>query len=144
MSRGRWATKIATIFYPVAAKSHEPWSIIVARDEISFSRDDICPISSRGIVENDNFYDNFVPFLSPHRQKFRHGPKLSCWGLSPISLNRAILCRQEPCSHSDDSSRDELIVRGSYADNAIPAISCEKQFEASPSPRQCRARLWKP
>jgi len=101
-------------------------------------------ISSRGIVENDNFYDNFVPFLSPHRQKFRHGPKLSFWGLSPISLNRAILCRQEPCSHSDDSSRDELIVRGSYADNAIPAISCEKQFEASPSPRQCRARLWKP
>jgi len=45
LSRGRWATKIVTIFYPVAATSHEPWSIIVARDEISFSRDDICPIS---------------------------------------------------------------------------------------------------
>ena len=75
--------EIATIFYPVAAKSHEPWSIIVARDEISSSRDDICPISSRGIVENDNFYDNVVPFLSPPRQKFRHGPKLSFLGPSP-------------------------------------------------------------
>ena len=39
-------------------------------------------------------------------------------------------------SHArDDSSRDELIFRGSYADNAIPTISFEKQFEASPSPR---------
>ena len=33
-----------------------------------------------------------------------------------IRINRAILCRQEPCLHSDDSSRDELIFRGSYAD----------------------------
>ena len=29
-----------------------------------------------------------------------------------IRINRAILCRQEPCPHSDDSSRDELIFRG--------------------------------
>ena len=33
-----------------------------------------------------------------------------------IRINRAILCRQGPCPHSDDSSRDELIFRGSYAD----------------------------
>ncbi len=61
-----------------------------------------------------------------------------------IGINRAILCRQEPCPHSDDSSRDELIFWGSYADNAIPDICFEKQFEASPSPHQYRARLWKP
>jgi len=92
--------EIATIFYPVAAKSHEPWSIIVARDEISFSRDDICPISSRGIVENDNFYDNFVPFLSPPRQKFRHGPKLSFLGLSP----------HQPYTASEESPRDRRVM----------------------------------
>ena len=34
--------------------------------------------------------------------------------------------------------------RGSYSDNAIPAICFEKQFEASPSPHQYRARSWKP
>jgi len=48
-----------------------------------------------------------------------------------IRVNRADLRGQGSCSHSDDSSRDELIFRGSYADNAIPAISFEKQFEAS-------------
>ena len=48
-----------------------------------------------------------------------------------IGINRADLFRQGSCRHSDDSSRDELIFRGSYADNAIPAISFEKQFEAS-------------
>ena len=48
-----------------------------------------------------------------------------------IGINRADLFRQGSCRNSDDSSRDELIFRGSYADNAIPAISFEKQFEAS-------------
>ena len=51
-----------------------------------------------------------------------------------IGINRADLFRQGSCRNSDDSSRDELIFRGSYADNAIPAISFEKQFEAS---RRC-------
>ena len=37
-----------------------------------------------------------------------------------IGINRAILFRQGSCRNSDDSSRDELIFRGSYADNAIP------------------------
>ena len=42
-----------------------------------------------------------------------------------IGINQAILCRQEPCRHSDDSSRDELIFKGSYS-------GCfEKQFEAA-------------
>ena len=50
-----------------------------------------------------------------------------------IGINRAILCRQGSCRNSDDSSRDELTFRGSYSDNAIPAICYEKQFEASPS-----------
>jgi hypothetical protein len=35
-------------------------------------------------------------------------------------------------------------LRAPYSDNAIPAISSEKQFEASPSVRQYHARLWKP
>ena len=48
-----------------------------------------------------------------------------------IGINRADLFRQGSCRNSDDSSRDELIFRGSYSDNAIPAISFEKQFEAS-------------
>ena len=42
-----------------------------------------------------------------------------------IRVNLADLRGQGSCSHSDDSSRDELIFRGSYADNAIPAISFE-------------------
>ena len=48
-----------------------------------------------------------------------------------IRVNRADLRGQGSCLHSDDSSRDELIFRGSYADNAIPAISFEKQLEGS-------------
>ena len=47
-----------------------------------------------------------------------------------IRINRAILCRQGPCPHSDDSSRDELIFRGSYDDNAIPAIqACSENWK---------------
>ena len=49
-----------------------------------------------------------------------------------IGINRADLFRQGSCRNSDDSSRDELIFRGSYSDNAIPAISFEKQFEIGP------------
>ncbi len=40
-----------------------------------------------------------------------------------IGINRADLFRQGSCRNSDDSSRDELIFRGSYSDNAIPAKS---------------------
>ena len=44
-----------------------------------------------------------------------------------IGINRAILFRQDPCRNSDDSSRVELIFRGSYSDNAIPASVLEKK-----------------
>ena len=40
-----------------------------------------------------------------------------------IRINRAILCRQEPCPHSEDSSRDELIFRGSYADKEFLSVT---------------------
>ena len=47
-----------------------------------------------------------------------------------IGINRAILFRQGSCRNSDDSSRDELIFRGSYADNAIPAIqACSENWK---------------
>ena len=36
-----------------------------------------------------------------------------------IGINRADLFRQGSCRNSDDSSRDELIFRGSYADNVF-------------------------
>ena len=57
-----------------------------------------------------------------------------------IGINRADLCRQGSCRNSDDSSRDELIFKGSYSDNAIPAISFEKQFEIGPFRRASIAR----
>ena len=57
-----------------------------------------------------------------------------------IRINRAILCRQEPCPHSDDSSRDELIFRGSYADNYSGYLfwkTGRSVTVAAPVPRDC-------